>query len=476
MQHSLAGATMSRAVLWVSVSLLTCLALSGRVVAESADAPTHAAIDAIVAAQMQKEQIPGLALGIFRDGKPWHVRGYGMADLEHRVPVTPDSVFQSGSVGKMFTATAVMLLARDGKLALDDSIARYFPQAPEAWRKVTVRHLLSHRSGIPDYDGREFDLRRDYSNDQFVTAFAQWPLEFEPGSRYSYSNSGYVLLGILIQNVSGQFYGELLSQRLFGPLGMTRTRVNDLDAVIADRVDGYALRDKVLINDEWVSPAMSITGDGSLLFSVNDLGRWDAALYGDAVLPQQELETMFAAAPLSDGFKPLSDYGFGWETSQIRGHRLVAHGGRWQGFATYLGRFIDDRITVVVLTNLDAASPGEIARRVMAAVDPDYGPYEAIADDDPRLSGRLQTAVFRYLRGAPSTADFATRDLVVLQPAYVSRVRTDAGTLDDAARFYLVDRNGSQRTYRIEGEEIYVLVDIALDRRGRIESLHFREG
>jgi CubicO group peptidase (beta-lactamase class C family) len=187
--------------------------------------------DAYVKAEMARQQIPGLAVAIVRDGRPVKMEGYGFANVEHDVPVTPDTIFQSGSVGKQFTAAAVMLQVEDGTLALDDPLTTFFPDAPKPWRHLTVRHLLTHTSGLPDYTAGTIDYRRDYTEDDLRKFAYGLTLEFEPGSRWNYSNTGYVLLGIIVRKVSGRFYGDVLRERVFAPLGMTTARVIDEAAI-----------------------------------------------------------------------------------------------------------------------------------------------------------------------------------------------------------------------------------------------------
>ena len=218
-------------IVWVAGAVLYALAMGCR----AADTPVPAGfakqVDTFVAAEMRRQQVPGAAIGIFRKGQVVIAKGYGDSNIEHQVPVTSATVFQSGSVGKQFTAVAVMLQVEDGTLSLDDSITKYFTDAPESWRPITVRHLLTHTSGIQDYfDGLwnggtdVFDVRRDYTEEEMTKAIYGLPLEFQPGSRWHYSSTGYVLLGYLVRRVSGRFYGDVLRERIFAPLGMKTAR------------------------------------------------------------------------------------------------------------------------------------------------------------------------------------------------------------------------------------------------------------
>ena len=236
---------------------LTALALvAGRAAAGDS-------IDAFVSAEMSRQRIPGLSLAVVRHGVLAKAKGYGLASVELAVPATPRTVYQSGSVGKQFTAAAVMMLVEKGALSLDDRIARFLPEAPDAWRDITVRQLLTHTSGMGDYTER-IDLHRDYAPEELLKFAAAQPLEFPPGQKWSYSNSGYMVLGILIQRVSGQFYGDMLRDRIFKPLGMDTARVISEADIVPNRAAGYRLVDGTLKNQDWVAPRLNTTGDGSL--------------------------------------------------------------------------------------------------------------------------------------------------------------------------------------------------------------------
>jgi CubicO group peptidase (beta-lactamase class C family) len=308
-----------------------------------------------------------------RRGKLVKAKGYGLANVELGVPVTPRSVFQTGSVGKQFTATAVMLLVEAGRLGLDDRIIQWFPEAPMAWREITVRHLLSHTSGIPDYGAEEntmgkgvVDFHRDYTEDELVRKFAALPLDFPPGEKWSYSNTGYVILGALIRRVTGEFYGDYLQEHVFKPLGMTSTRIISEADIIPNRSAGYRLVDGRLRNQDWVSPSLNTTADGALYSTVPDMAKWDEALYGEQLLKRATLEQMWTPVKLNDG--KTAPYGFGWRIGAAGGHRVVWHDGAWQGFTMSIRRYPDDGLTVVVFTNLDEnnSDPGKIAEAVAA--------------------------------------------------------------------------------------------------------------
>jgi CubicO group peptidase (beta-lactamase class C family) len=312
---------------------------------------------------MQREKIPGLSLLVARDGKIVRAQGYGFANVELQVPVKPETVFQSGSVGKQFTATAVMMLVEEGKLGLDDPITKYLKGVPATWNEVTIRELLSHTAGFTDYP-EKFDFRKDHTEEQLLKIVEGIPLAFPPGTKWSYSNLGYLTLGILIHQVSGEFYGDFLQQRIFQPLGMSTTRIISEADIVPNRAAGYRLVKGELKNQEWVSPTLNTTADGALYFSILDLAKWDAALYTEKLLKRSSLDQMWTVVKLRNGEPNPGHYGFGWEILSKNGHRVLDHGGAWQGFKSHISRYVDDKLTIVVLANLDSAQPGRIADHV----------------------------------------------------------------------------------------------------------------
>jgi CubicO group peptidase (beta-lactamase class C family) len=236
------------------------------------------AVDDFVSAQLAAKKVPGIAVLVTRGGAVERARGYGFANLEHDVPVTSATIFQSGSVGKMFTAAGVLLLAEDGKLALDDRLARHFPDSPAAWHRITVRHLLTHTSGLKDYGTDEIDFRKEYEEKDLLAAMQKLPLEFEPGTQWSYSNSGYLVLGLLTSKLAGEHWSDFQSKRIFAPLGMKTTRVISERDLVEHRAAGYELDEGEVKNQEWVAPSLNRCADGALYFSVDDLAAWERAL------------------------------------------------------------------------------------------------------------------------------------------------------------------------------------------------------
>jgi D-alanyl-D-alanine carboxypeptidase len=350
----------------LAASLLAASVLGTMTVTAAADR-----VSDFVNAYLKKRQVPGCALMVRHNGKVVLAAGYGFANLEHGVRVTPQTVFQSGSVGKQFTAMAVMVLIEEKKLDLDDPISKYL-DVPNAWSAITVRHLLTHTSGLSDYP-EKFSLQQDYTEDDLLNMIKAQPLGFAPGEKSSYSNLGYVTLGILIHKVSGEFYGDLLQERVFAPLGMSHTRVISEADIIPNRAAGYRLKDGMLKNQEWVAPGLNTTADGSLYFTIEDIAKWDEALEKRKILSQASFEQMWRPVRLNDG--SAARYGFGWHIGNTdSGHRLVEHGGAWQGFAAYIGRYPDDRLSVAALCNRAGARAGYIAKRVAGFYVPTVAP------------------------------------------------------------------------------------------------------
>ncbi|PYK36973.1 MAG: serine hydrolase, partial [Verrucomicrobia bacterium] len=321
-------------------------------------------VDDFVNRYMHDHEIPGCAIMVRHNGKVV-TKVYGKANLECGVPVTPQTLFQSASVGKQFTAMAVMLLVEDHKLSLDDPISKYLrvPPVPKNWSRITVRHLLTHTSGLGDYP-KWLTYRDDYDDDGLLNMVTQERLCYEPGERFDYSNLGYVTLGLLIRNRSGEFYGDFLQKRVFGPLGMKDTRVISDQDIIPNRASGYFLDDNNnLKNQVWVSPTFNSTADGTLYFTVEDLAKWDEALEAEKLLSHDSFKQIWTPFKLNDG--STGPYGFGWFIDHTKsGHRMLWHDGKWQGFSAYIARYPGDRLTVATLCNRRSADNEDITEEI----------------------------------------------------------------------------------------------------------------
>ena len=322
--------------------------------------PTRSAdtVDRYVASEMARKHIPGVSLAVVRAGKVIRAQGYGVADLEHAIPVTPQTVFKIGSVSKQFLATGIMILAQDGRLAVDDPVAKHVAGAPESWRDITLRHFLTHTSGVLR-EGPAFDPMKVQPDSVIVhSAFAR-PLEFRTGSKYQYCNVCYFTLADVIRRASGKPWEAFLTERVFRPMGMAATRTTTTTELVAHRARGYTWRDTGYVN----SPEfLALRPSGAFLSTALDLAKWDAALYEDRVLTKASRDAMWTRVGLTGGGS--SGYGFGWQLDSVDGHWRVHHGGSLPGFRAEMARFPKDSLTVIVLTNADGAQPEEIARGV----------------------------------------------------------------------------------------------------------------
>ena len=365
------------------------------------------AIDDFVAAEIERQKVPGVALGIFHNGEVLRLQGYGLANIEHGVTVQSNTIFQAGSIGKMFTAAAVMALAEDGLIVLDAPVRNYLPDAPESWDAITPRHLLNHTGGL---GSPEQDYRQDYSDDDLVALYAETPALFAPGQRYSYSNTGYALLGIIVNRVAGRHYGEVLQDRVFGPAGMRTARVISDTDIVPNRAAGYEPGEDGLKNQSWVSPSLNATADGSLYLSLLDYARWDAVVARRDIFSTASWRQMLRPAPLNNG--TVYPYGFGWTLSEgPDGQQVIGHGGAWQGFQSDLRRYDGDGITFVVLANSAGADVGSILQGVAERFDPRYAkPAVPLVDTHPGLSASFDEALQRIAQGLASPADFQDMD------------------------------------------------------------------
>jgi len=326
---------------------------------------TTTQVDAIFA-EWDKSNSPGCSLAVYRDGAVVYARGYGMADLEHRIALSPSSVFHIASVSKQFAAASVLLLAREGKLSLDDPVRRYVPELPDFGTPVTIRQLVHHTSGLRDQwellglSGWRYSRDRITDQDVMSLVRRQKSLNFTPGSRYSYSNTGYTLLAQIVQRVTGKSFREFTSERFFGPLGMTNTHFrDDFSEIVPNIAYGYERE-----GDTFKTSVTNFdtVGATSLLTTVEDLARWDRNFRDGAVGGRAFLAQLVEPGVLNDGSK--IDYAFGLVVSRYRGLSTVGHSGSDAGYRSYLVRFPEQRFGVACLCNIGSASPMTLAEKV----------------------------------------------------------------------------------------------------------------
>jgi CubicO group peptidase (beta-lactamase class C family) len=287
-------------------------------------------------------------------------KGYGSANLEWEIPNSPSTKFRLGSITKQFTAASILLLEEKGKLTVDDPVKKHLPDAPAAWEKITIFHLLTHTSGIPSFTSfPDYRSTEAFATtpEKLVARFRDRPLEFAPGERMNYSNSGYVLLGYLIERITGESYESFVQKNIFTPLGMKDSGYDSNSAVIARRAAGYEPGPNGPINAGFIH--MSIPhAAGALYSTTEDLLRWEQGLFGGKLLSAASLQKMITP------FK--NDYAFGLTVRTVNGRKVIAHGGGIEGFNTSLVYYPDDKLTVVVLGNLNGSAPDQIANQLAA--------------------------------------------------------------------------------------------------------------
>lgn len=330
------------------------------------------ALDDAVSSELKRQTIPGLAIGIEQDGKITRLSGYGSANLEWQVPVTPDTLFQTGSTGKQFTSLAILMLQQEGKLSIDDPISKYFPDVPASWADIRLRHLLSHSSGLDD-DYAGVDLQKTLPWDQVRQLIYKMPKTRPAGAKWSYCNAAYMMLGMVIEQLTGAPYHAYFTSHIFKPLGMMATRdISEAD-IIPGRASGYEREDSKIAaplkNQAWVSATFNHTADGSTYITARDFTAYLAAM--DVPNPPFAALWAKAKAPMIkvDPEKP-TYYGMGWFTVAVGDTPIEYHSGSWQGFRAYIIHWPKQKTGVAVLVNSDIPEPAALFDKVMAAAVP----------------------------------------------------------------------------------------------------------
>jgi CubicO group peptidase (beta-lactamase class C family) len=354
-----------------------CLFVFQSAAAQNAAAPSvrqiTAKIDEYMKSAVEVERFSGSIL-VARDGKVIVSKGYGMANVELDAPNTPNTVFRLASITKQFTATAIMMLQERGKLNVNDPFCKYLTDCPPAWQPVTIRHLLTMTSGIQGVTAMELGPLRGLPVpwEQWLEATKKKPLEFTPGENFKYANTGYTLLGFIIERVSGKSYGEFLQENIFTPLGMKQTGYEDPLRIIKNRATGYRQLPGDPVTNVPYAEMIRLYAAGGIYSTTEDLLLWDKALYTDKLLSRKSIDEMFT--PYKE-MLPGKGYAYGWWTSKkFDRHQEIAHGGNLAGFITYIARFPSERVTVIVLSNNGRGSSGKISNVLSAIV---FGaPYE----------------------------------------------------------------------------------------------------
>lgn len=376
------------------------------------------ALDTLIAARMRQRHLPGVAVAVVERGRVRTMRHYGVASLELETPVTSDTVFELGSLSKQFTAAAILILAQKGNIRLDDSISRYLGNVPPEWTAITIRHLLTHSSGIQEYLAVPgFPDQAHAVDHESMTRmfFERLRLEFEPGQTWAYSNTGYLLLGNIIERVSGRSYWTFLEEQIFKPSGMTATRSTDPRSVIRNRARGYGVENGVYVNRSPLS--QNAYSAGAIVSTLRDMTRWEAALHSRKLLSAESYREMWRPLQIASGGSPPLNYAFGWVTDVRGTHRYVMHSGGTPGFSSAISRNLDSGITAIVLTNHGDRILDDVAMAVtqLAVPSRDASP----ADPDPQRTAHLARVAARLWSGAPEPTEFT--------PAMRRFLSTDSG-------------------------------------------------
>ena len=324
---------------------------------------------------------PGAAVLVIRNGKVVKSQGYGMANLEERRPITPSTSFLLASVTKQFTAMAVMILSEEGKLSYDDTLAGFFPEFPAYARKITVRNLLNHTVGLAEYDTllveaglvrkSDYGIAREPLADRFEPTVhdvlriltAQKEPRFAAGEKYAYSNSGYVLLALIVEKVSGQRFATFLEERIFGPCGMKHSQLYDeTRPVIRDRATSYRKENGRFVEVNY-APSNFVYGEDNIYTTIEDLYLWDQALENNKLVTAATFQTAISPGKLNDGSP--TRYGFGWNLGERAGSKAHFHSGSWLGYRTGIMRIPGRRLTIAVLSNSAEFRPGEMADQIL---------------------------------------------------------------------------------------------------------------
>ncbi len=434
---------------------------------------------------MESLHVPGASVVVIKQGKIVKSGGYGLSNLELSVPATTKTVYEIGSMTKQFTSMCIMMLVEDNKLNLNDKITRFFPNAPPHWNNITVRHLLTHTAGIqnhvaiPGYLGVfKSNLFHDGFPDKndMLKKFFKLPQEFKPGETWAYDNTGYYLLGLIIERVSKQSYWTFLEKHIFKPLGMSHTRNTDTRELVPNRAAGYSWLDSSYKNQTILWPFVGFSA-GSLLSTVEDLALGDAALYTDKLLKKTTLEQMWRATKGRDGTLLPYNCGFGWFIDSYHGHRIIQHSGGTLGFSSVIYRFPDDSLTVVILTNHADMMIDQLALDLAGMFIPALKRPMAISDPSPAITNRLKNLFSQLLKEHYDPVEFAPAMNSFLKTSTSKSLWQWFNSFGKPGTFHLADHEQKEGVdvfrYRIQlGENIY-LFTITIGKNGKIAQIYF---
>lgn len=433
------------------------IGLAGALFVQVVGSSAHAdKIDDYFKAEMSKQHIPGISVAVVRDGKLETARGYGLANVELESAVTGNTVFEIGSMTKQFTATLVMMLVEEGKIGLDDKISKYLEGTPETWKEVTVRHLLTHTSGVHGYTevGDFMALARNpHTQAEIVKMVSGLPLDFKPGEKWQYSNTGYYLLGMIVEKAGGKPYDSFLKERILTPLAMNETRNGDPATLIPRRANGYLWSGKYE-NAPPLQPSSAFAA-GELVSTVGDLAKWDAALAAGSLLKKSSFQEIWTPVKLNDG--KTFDYGFGWAVGNREGHRFQSHGGGTAGFSTVITRYPDDKLTVILLTNRAGSNATALAQAVAGFYIPALAAKEVkpIEDRSPKITERLKAITLSLASGNPSPDEFTPEAKKILFPDKILEGKAVLTQMGPLKSFALIAEKEFEKTHRYQYRAVF---------------------
>ena len=442
---------------YLTALIASCLLFVSFVAGQNAAPPSAqqitAKVDEYMNAVIRVDGFSGTVL-VARSGKPIVSKGYGMANIELGVPNSPQTVFRLGSVTKQFTAMAIMMLQERGKLSVSDPICKYLPDCPAAWQPITVRNLLTHTSGIPNYTSFPDFAKTTISpitNAEMNGLLKDKPLEFAPGEKFAYTNSGYYVLGEIIEKVSGKTYADFLQENIFTPLGMKQTGYDNPLQIIKNRAAGYQRQGGEIINASYMDMTVPYAA-GALYSTTGDLLLWDQALYTEKLVSKKSLDEIFT--PFKSG------YGYGWGIGKKFDRREISHGGGIYGFATEISRFPDDKVTVVVLSNVQAAPSGKIADDLAAIV---FGAKYEISQErkEIALDAKILESYVGQYQVAPNVVITFTVENGKL-----------TGQLNGQPKFSLFPESET----KFFSKDVNAQITFARDANGKITGLTLRQG
>ena len=440
-------------------------------------------LDVLFTEKVAKKASPSYTVAVVQNGHVAYAKGFGFANLEDEIPATASTVYRLGSITKQFTATMIMQLVQEGKLKVDDPFETILPDMPKAWSKVTVKNLLNHTSGIKSYtevqglfDG---DAMKPTTPAGIIGKVEKEPMDFEPGTKWHYNNTGYELLGMIIEKLDKRPYAESLQTRITKPLGMEHTFFVSESKVVTHRAQGYSWEKTNFVHAHYLNMDWPYAA-GSIESTVLDLAKWDEALYGEKILTHKTLEQMWTATKLTDG--TVQKYGFGWQVDTQNGSPIVEHGGGIHGFTTFIRRSPTVGITVIVLSNSDGASnPDKLAKDAMGIMEPSLKLAEAKVnvDKNPATTKHDQEILQSVLDGkfdrSRLTPEFAEK----LTPELLAMAKTQLATLGKIKKVTFQREQDFDtlhaRVYKVTFENAELNYSVAVDKDGKIGGLEIHQ-